>query len=67
MIHNFFEIIFTIKFLLIGLFVALWILSFYWKQIFIFLNLKAYKNIQRAHTDEVSRLGGFIIYICLLR
>ena len=66
MIHNFFEIIFTIKFLLIGLFVALWILSFYWKQIFIFLNLKAYKNIQRAHTDEVSRLGGFIIYICLL-
>lgn len=66
MIHNFFEIISTIKFLLIGLFVILWALSFYWKQIFIFLNLKSYKNIQRAHSDEVSRLGGFIIYICLL-
>ena len=66
MIHNFFEIFLTIKFLLIGLFLVLWVLSFYWKQIFKFLNLKSYKNIQRAHSDEVSRLGGFIIYIYLL-
>ena len=65
MIHNFFEIILTIKFLLIGLFTVLWVLSFYWKLIFKFLNLKSYNNIQRVHSDEVSRLGGFIIYIFL--
>ena len=66
MIHNFFEIFLSIKFLLIGLLLVLWVLSLYWQQIFKFLNLKSYKNIQRAHADEVSRLGGFIIYIYLL-
>jgi len=53
------------KYPLFGLFLSFLILSFFWIYIFRTFNLKAYKNIQRVHQDEVSRLGGFIIYLFL--
>lgn len=63
MINNLIELFFLIKFPLIVLFVTFGILSFYWKSIFKFLKLKSYKNIQRVHKNEISRLGGLAIYI----
>ena len=51
----------TVTFLLLSLVIV----SFRWKAIFQYLHLKTYKNIQRVHNDEVSRLGGFLIYLFL--
>jgi UDP-GlcNAc:undecaprenyl-phosphate/decaprenyl-phosphate GlcNAc-1-phosphate transferase len=63
MLSNLLEIFLLIKYPLIGLFFIFAIISFYWDPIFKFLNLKTYNNIQRVHTNEVSRLGGLIIYL----
>ena len=69
---NEFQIVFAeIKFALIALIFSFFTISFRWKVIFNFLKLKSYNNIQRAHSDEVSRLGGLLVYIfmwisCLL-
>ena len=63
MLNNYIEILFLIKYPLIGLFLTFAILSFCWNPIFTCLNLKAYNNIQRVHKDEVARLGGLIIYL----
>lgn len=63
---NFFEILFlhfNEFFLLLILF---FILSFFWRYIFKFFCLKPYNNVQRVHEDEISRLGGLVIYIILL-
>jgi len=62
MINNFNEIFILLRYPLIGLFSCLTILTFFWMAIFKALNLKEYNNIQRVHTNEVSRLGGLFIY-----
>ena len=63
MLTNFFEIIWLIKYPLIGLFMIFVLLSFYWNPVFKFLKLKPYNNVQRVHKNEISRLGGLAIYI----
>lgn len=65
MINNFINIFFEIKYPIFGLLIFLISLSFFWSSIFNFLNLKPYVNIQRIHKNEVSRLGGLVIYIFL--
>ena len=65
MFDNYIEILFLIKYPLIGLFFIFATLSFCWNPIFTCLNLKAYNNIQRVHKDEVARMGGMIIYVLL--
>ena len=62
MLEKFLEILFSIQYPLIGLVVIFAILSFYWNAIFNFLKLKTYDNVQRVHANEVSRLGGLVIY-----
>lgn len=71
MLISFFEIISLLKFPLIGLVILFTIFSFYWKKIFYFFNFKEYENIQRVHKNEISRLGGLLIYtfflvVCLM-
>jgi len=63
MFDNYLEIILLIKYPLIILFLCFIILSFYWNIIFNFFKLKTYNNVQRIHQNEVSRLGGSLIYI----
>ena len=63
MSNNFLEILFLIKYQLVGLFFTFLLLSFYWNPILKFLKLKPYENVQRAHKKEVSRLGGLVIYL----
>lgn len=63
MFDNFVNLLFSIKQPIIVLLIFFFILSFYWKQIFNFFKLTSYNNIQRTHKDEVTRLGGFVIYI----
>ena len=61
--NNFIEVLLLVKYPLIGLFLIFVILSFYWMPIFNFFNLKPYFNVQRTHKNEVSRLGGLVIYL----
>lgn len=63
MINIFLEIIALIKYQLIGLFFLLAILSFYWLRLFNFFKLKSNKKNHHIHKDEISRLGGFFIYL----
>jgi UDP-N-acetylmuramyl pentapeptide phosphotransferase/UDP-N-acetylglucosamine-1-phosphate transferase len=49
----------------LALFATYFILSFFWKNIFPFFNLKQYNQAQRVHQDEIPRLGGVVIYIIL--
>lgn len=63
MLNIFVEIFLSIKYPLIGLFIILAILSFYWIPIFNFLKLKNYNNVQRVHDNEVARMGGLVIYL----
>ena len=63
MLNSFFETLTLLKYPLMGLFIALSFLIFFWEKIFHILNLKKYQNIQRVHRNEVSRLGGIFIYI----
>ena len=62
MIDNFLEILFLIKYPLIGLFFSFATLSFCWSYIFEILKLKSYDNVQRVHKHEIPRLGGLLIY-----
>jgi UDP-GlcNAc:undecaprenyl-phosphate GlcNAc-1-phosphate transferase len=62
MITSFLNIIFLIKFYLISLVIVFFFLSFFWKNIFEFLNFQKYNSIQRIHAGEIPRLGGFFIY-----
>ena len=66
MINIFLEILFSLKYPLFVLLISFFLISYYWEKISIIFDLKAYVNVQRAHKDEVSRLGGFFIYIFLL-
>lgn len=65
MFNIIFENIIPVKVPLISLLLAFSILSFFWVPIFNFFNLKPYSSIQRVHQNEISRLGGFLIYIFL--
>lgn len=65
MLNNLFDILILIKFPLTLLIIMFWGLSFYWRKIVVFLNLKEYNSIQRVHENEVPRLGGLAIYIFL--
>ena len=65
MLNNFLEIITLLRYPLSSLFIILWIFSFYWKPIFKFFKLKTYKNVQRVHDSEISRLGGLVLYLFL--
>ena len=62
---NFFEQLFQLKYNFLVLFIVFYILSFHWMFIFKRFNLSPYKSVQRVHVDEVSRLGGLVIYIFL--
>lgn len=63
MLNNFYEVFYQLKLPLFGLFLFMMYLSVYWSFVINFLNLKPYNNIQRVHQNEVSRLGGFAIYL----
>ena len=66
MFNNFLEILLLLKYPLLGLFFVLSLLSFCWTPIFNFFKLKTYNCIQRAHKNEVARLGGVVIYLFFL-
>jgi UDP-GlcNAc:undecaprenyl-phosphate/decaprenyl-phosphate GlcNAc-1-phosphate transferase len=63
MLNNFIDLFLIIKLPLLGLFSCFLILSLHWKSISNYFGLKSYEGVQRAHKYEVSRLGGFIIYL----
>ena len=63
--NNFFELLMLLKYPLIGLFLCMAIFSFYWDSICNFFHLKKYDNIQRVHKNEVSRLGGLLVFLFL--
>ena len=65
MINQFLEILNIISFEVIVLFGVFFTISFFWKNIYGLLSLKAYQSIQRLHQDEVPRIGGLIIYLFL--
>lgn len=53
------------KYLFLFFFCCLFIASYYWKFFCSFFKFAVYKNIQRVHHDEVSRFGGFFIFLFL--
>jgi UDP-GlcNAc:undecaprenyl-phosphate/decaprenyl-phosphate GlcNAc-1-phosphate transferase len=66
MLSSFLQILILLIYPLMGLVIGFVILSFYWEKIFNAFNLKAYKNVQKVHKNEVSRLGGLLVYLFLL-
>lgn len=65
MIDNLSEILIFLKYPLACLFLLFAALSYSWSFIFKTFNLKSYTNIQRAHENEIPRLGGLFIYLFL--
>jgi len=65
MTSNFFNLLSLFEVPILILFLSLLILSFFWKKILIYFDLKIYSNTHRIHINEISRLGGFSIYIFL--
>ena len=65
MTNNLHEILNLISYPAFGLFFIFFILSFFWKKVYLTLSLKAYHSKQRLHQDEVPRIGGLIMYLFL--
>ena len=65
MVNQFLDILKLIQLELFGLFVVFFSISFFWKNIYTSLSLKAYQSKQRLHQDEIPRIGGLIIYLFL--
>jgi len=66
MLNNFIQTLNSVVFETSLLFITFALISFYWKNIFIFLSLKKYKSKQRLHQNEIPRIAGPIIYIFLI-
>jgi UDP-N-acetylmuramyl pentapeptide phosphotransferase/UDP-N-acetylglucosamine-1-phosphate transferase len=65
-INQFLDILKLIQLELICLFAVFFIISLFWKKIYISLSLKAYHSKQRLHQEEIPRIGGLIIYVFLI-
>jgi UDP-GlcNAc:undecaprenyl-phosphate/decaprenyl-phosphate GlcNAc-1-phosphate transferase len=65
-INIFFEILNLIQLELVFLFALFFVISLFWKKIYVSLSLKAYQSKQRLHQDEIPRIGGMVIYIFLI-
>ena len=65
MTNNLHEILNLISYPAFGLFFIFFILSFFWKKVYLTLSLKAYHSKQRLHQDEVPRIGGLLIFLFL--
>ena len=62
---NFMQILYSISFETLCLFLIFFVTSFFWKNFFSYLSLKTYQSKQRLHQDEIPRIAGLIIYLFL--